>query len=209
MTVANIASLAVSIVSAGIAAAAFLFARLDPKPRIRGQINAVLHSPLNLPDGREITALMLHVTLTNSTMHPVHVMRYRLDIDRGHGREVASRLKRVYSFPSLRRGDQRIVLDENVLIYRPPRPVEYGAPLVGLIVFYIEERDVLATAVKSYQLVVTDVFGHEYQVPYRLAAPSDDGFDSVELFELAGARIEQIDSTPTAGARRPAKRGAH
>lgn len=192
MTISGIASLAVSIISAAVATAAFIVARLDPKPKIKGQINTILHSPLGLPDGREITALMLHVTLTNSTKNPAHVMSYRLEIDRGRGREELPRLKRLYALPALTAGDQRIILDEKVLIYRPPRPVEYGAPLIGMIVFYLEEPGVGEEVIKEYKLVVTDVLGNQHNIGYRRGQSSPDGFDSVELFELAGAKVEQM-----------------
>jgi hypothetical protein len=192
MTFSNIASLVVSVISAVVATAAFIVARLDPKPKIRGQINTILHSPLSLPDGREITALMLHVTLTNSTKNPAHVMSYQLEIDRGRGREQLTRLKRMYALPALTAGDQRIILNQDVLIYRPPRPVEYGAPLVGLIVFYLEEPGVNEEIIKEYELTVTDVLGNRHRIGYRRGQFAADGFDSVELFELAGARIEQL-----------------
>jgi hypothetical protein len=199
MAFSGIASLTVSIISAAVATVAFIVARLDPKPKIKGQVNTILHSPLGLPDGREITALMLHVTLTNSTKNPAHVMSYRLEIDRGRGREELPRLKRLYAFPALTAGDERIILDENVLIYRPPRPVEYGAPLIGVIVFYLEEPGVGEELIKEYKLVVTDVLGNQHNIAYRRGQSPPDGFDSIELFELAGAKVEQVKQPTGAG----------
>jgi hypothetical protein len=120
-------------------------------------------------------------------------MSYRLEIDRGRGREELQRLKRMYTLPALTAGDQQIILDENVLIYRPPRPVEYGAPLIGMIVFYIEEPRVSEDVIKDYKLVVTDVLGNSHNISYQRGQSSPSGFDSVELFELAGAKVEQVN----------------
>ena len=100
----------------------------------------------------------------------------------------------MYALPALTAGDQRIILDQDVLIYRPPRPVEYGAPLVGLIVFYLEEPGVSEEVINEYELTVTDVLGNRHRIGYRRGQLPSEGFDSVELFELAGARIEQLSS---------------
>ena len=104
----------------------------------------------------------------------------------------------MYALPTLTAGDQRIVLNENVLIYRPPRPVEYGAPLIGMIVFYLEEPGVSEEMIKDYKLVVTDVLGNQHNISYQRGQSSPGGFDSVELFELAGAKVEHVKTSATA-----------
>jgi hypothetical protein len=53
MSISEIATLLVSLVSMSVAIAAYVTARHDPRPRIQGSINAVLHAPLELPDGRQ------------------------------------------------------------------------------------------------------------------------------------------------------------
>lgn len=92
-------SLAISVVSVSVAVAAFVIARRDRRPRVRGQINTVFHAPLELPDGSLITAIVLH-TLTNSRKNPTHTFSYNLRIDRGAGHEPLARLKNLWRFPS-------------------------------------------------------------------------------------------------------------
>ena len=79
MTFSNIASLVVSVISAVVATAAFIVARLDPKPKIRGQINTILHSPLSLPDGREITAFDASRNPHEQHQEPEHEQHRRLE----------------------------------------------------------------------------------------------------------------------------------
>jgi hypothetical protein len=40
-------------------------------------------------------------------------------------------------------------------------------------------------------VLVTDVLGNHHNIGYRRGQSLPDGFDSVELFELAGAKIER------------------
>jgi hypothetical protein len=183
-------SLVVSVVSAAVASAAFVVARRDPTPRIRGQINQVVHAPLELPDGSVITAIMLHVTLTNSRKNPTSIISYDLHIDRGRGPEPVTRLRDLRGFPELVLGDRRVHLTDETLIYRPMRPVEYGAAQVGLLVFYVEAEGVLEDHIGTYRLTVTDIFGKRYDVEDRHRTTSTNGgFDAAELFELAGAAV--------------------
>jgi hypothetical protein len=178
-----------------VAIAAYVTARRDPRPRIHGSLNAAFHAPLVLPDKREITAIMLHATLTNARQNPTHLVSYDLEIERGHGPETLSRLRRLEGFPALTSGDRRITLTDDVLLYRPPRPVEYGAAQVGLVVFYLEERAVSEESVTAYRFSVTDVFGQRFAINDRRGAANPGGFDLVELFELAGAVINDLGST--------------
>jgi mannose-6-phosphate isomerase-like protein (cupin superfamily) len=193
MSASEIATLVVSVVSVSVAVAAYFSARHDPRPRIRGSINAVLHAPLALPDGREITAIMLHVTLTNSRQNPTHVVSYDLEIERDVGPARLRRLSRVREFPALQSGDRRIRLTDDVLLYRPPRPVEYGAPLVGVVVFYIEEPDVSEDSITRYRFSVTDIFGQTFDIEDRRGLARPGALDVVELFELAGATVDEGD----------------
>ncbi len=190
MDVSSVTSLVVSVISVSIAVAAFVLARRDPRPKIRGRLNAVLHAPLELSGGRQITAIMVHVTLSNSTKHEAHIVGYDLSVNRGDGDEPLTRLKNMRQLPSLGVGDTRITLNEDILIYRPPRPVEYGTPLNGIVVFYIEEPDVLEEAILRYSLSVTDIFGRVHEIGDYNLPTSRGGFDVVELFEMAGAKIE-------------------
>jgi hypothetical protein len=190
VSASEVAALAVSIVSAVVAVAAYITARQDPRPRIRGSVNAVLHAPLVLPDEREITAVMVHVTLTNARPNPTHLVSYDLDINRGRGLERLPRLRRLEGFPALRAGDRLITLTDDVLLYRPPRPVEYGAAQVGVVVYYVEERGLSEQSISVYRFSVQDVFGQRFEMDDRRDVPNPGGFDVVELFELAGAKVE-------------------
>jgi hypothetical protein len=133
---------------------------------------------------------MLHATLTNGRQNPTHLVSYDLEIERGLGPEMLTRLRRLEGFPKLTTGDRRITLTDDVLLYRPPLPVEYGAPHVGLVVFYLEESAVDEASVTAHRFSVTDVFGQRFPIDDRRGAESPGGFDLVELFELAGAVVE-------------------
>src|SRR5262245_19094749 len=134
-------SLLVSVVSASVAVSAFIVAVRDPRPRIHGHINSVLHSPLELPDSSLITAIMLHVTLTNSRKNPTEIISYDLEVDRGRGWEPLTRLRDLWGFPTLTVGDRSIELADDVLIYKPIRRIEYGDAQVGLLVFWHASPD--------------------------------------------------------------------
>lgn len=194
MSAQEMVTLGVSVVSALVAVAAYITARRDPRPRIQGLVNTVLHAPLVLPDGREITAIMLHATLTNRRQYPAHLVSYDLEVERGGGPEKLKRLRRVQGFPALIAGDQQITLTDDVLLYWPPRPVEYGAPLVGLVVFYIEEPDVTEESVRRYSFSVTDIFGQTFKIEDRPGLGPPGALDKVELFRLAGATVRDIPS---------------
>jgi hypothetical protein len=192
MSASDIATVAVSAVSAIVAIAAYVTARRDPRPRIHGSLNAVFHAPLVLPDEREITAIMVHTTLTNTRPNPTHLVSYDLEIERGRGPEALTRLRRLEGFPALAAGDRKITLTDDVLLYRPLRPVEYGTAHVGLVVFYVEERGVSEASVTDYRFSVTDVFGRRFPIDDRRNAANPGGFDLVELFELAGAKVDDV-----------------
>jgi hypothetical protein len=194
MSALDMATLGVSVVSALVAVAAYITARRDPRPRIQGTVNTVLHAPLALPEGREITAIMLHATVTNARQYPVHLVSYDLEVDRGRGPERLKRLRRVQSFPALTTGDQQITFTNDALLYWPLRPVEYGTPLVGVVVFYIEEPEVTEDSVRRYSFTVTDIFGQTFKIEDRRGLAPPGALDAVELFRLSGATVSDTSS---------------
>lgn len=70
----DLGNLTISLASAVVASLSFLYAWRIDRPRIIGQINTVLYGGLETRDNEgELTAIIVHLTLTNSGRYPVYL----------------------------------------------------------------------------------------------------------------------------------------
>lgn len=198
MNLLDILAVSISVVSVAIALSALVYTWLSNKPRVRGRLNYILPSPLAIAgdsEGSRTTALMAHVTLTNLGRHPVFIQDYQLEIDRGGGYKSIKRLTRITGFPQLKVGQDSIKLKEwrEWLIYYPQKPVEYGSPLSGMLVFFIQEPLAnLEGKITRYRVTAEDVFGRRY----TFEATPEEFIDSgrlVEMFQIGGAEVTTPD----------------
>ena len=200
MNLSEILAITISVVSAVIALSAFIYTWLSNKPRVRGRLNYVLFSPLETEEdsqATETTALVVHITLTNLGRHPVFIEDYQLEIDRGRGYQGIKRLTRIKGFPRFSIGQDSIRVNNwrEWLIYFPLKPVEYGSPLSGMVVFFIKEPHAgLEESINKYRLTAVDAFGKRHTFETTSNAFVDSG-RLVEMFQIAGAEITTRNST--------------
>jgi len=194
MSLSEILAVSISVASVIIALSAFLYTWLSNKPRVRGRLNYVLFATLETGDESQatsITALLVHMTLTNLGRHPVFIDDYQLEIDRDRGYETIKRLTRIRGFPEFSIGQDSVRLHNwrEWLIYFPLKAVEYGSPLSGMAVFYVQEPLVkLKASITKYRLTAVDVFGkrHKFETtPERFV----DSGRLVEMFQIGGAEV--------------------
>ena len=199
MNLSEILVVSISVTSVVIALLAFLYTYLSNKPRVRGRLNYVLVAPLATgddPQATQTTALTCHITLTNLGRHPVFIEDYQLEVDRGGGYESIRRLTRIRGIPNFSIGQDSIRLDDwrEWLIYFPLKPVEYGSPLSGMAIFYVQEpHALLEGSIIKYRLTVVDVFGKRH----RFETTPDEFVDSgrlVEMFQIGGADVTARDN---------------
>lgn len=197
MDLSETLAITISVASAVIALSAFLYTWLSNKPRVRGRLNYVLFSPLETEEEKQgITALVIHITLTNLGRHPVFIEDYQLEIDRGRGYQGIKRLTRIKGFPRFLIGQDSIRVNNwrEWLIYFPSKPVEYGSPLSGMVVFFIKEPlSGLEDSINKYRLTAVDAFGKRHVFESIPKAFVDSG-RLVEMFEIAGAEITAQNS---------------
>ena len=194
MNLSEILIMSVSVTSVIIALSAFLYTWVSNKPRIRGRLNYVLIAPLATgedPEATQTAALVAHITLTNLGRHPVFIEDYQMEIDRSRGYESIKRLTRIQGFPKFKLGQDSISVKDwrEWLIYFPLRAVEYGSPLSGMAIFFIQEPwTILEENIKKYRLTAVDVF----EKRHKFEATPEEFVDSgrlVEMFQIGGAEV--------------------
>ena len=199
MNLSEIIVVSISVTSVVIALLAFLYTWLSNKPRLRGRLNYALVAPLATgddPQATRTTALCAYITLVNLGRNPVFVEDYQLEIDRGGGYESIKRLTRIRGFPEFSIGQDSIRVNNwrEWLIYFPPKAVEYGFPLSGMVVFYVQEpHALLEGSIIKYRLTVVDVFGKRH----KFETTPDEFMDTghlVEMFMIGGADVTTRDN---------------
>ncbi|MFJ6661337.1 hypothetical protein ACIQNG_34080 [Streptomyces sp. NPDC091377] len=187
-----------ALISIGSAFAAWRAVR--PRPKLKGSVTFAWSNGFSsiipdLPSGRIVG---LHILLTNSSVHPVHPLRFELEAKRAEQWIPGTRIQNWQSSPvEIRIGNNDISLDQQHLVDWPPRPIHHGAPMMGFIVHLVpgitseEEID-------AYRVTVTDVFGGQITFDkdaapaHTYSASRTSGFTAVEAFRHAGASVTVI-----------------
>jgi hypothetical protein len=172
--------------------------RLDIPPL--GYEEYVLPSPAATKAGG--TAVLLHVLLTNASPTPVLLLGYKLRVAAEGGWRDTERSDSIASWPRfyLHRGRFAVTLTDKILLSWPPRPVAYGAPLMGFLAFILPGQmtaeDRRRYKITGYELIITDVFGNSTRLRLNstanMARFEFDQFNSDlgDLFRFAGATVE-------------------
>lgn len=117
-----------------------------------------------------LTAVLLHVLLTNASPTPVLLLGYSLRVGTKGGWCEAERSDSTANWPAfyLDRGRFAVTVTDNILLDWPPRPVSYGAPLMGFLAFVLPDQmtaeDRRRYSISGYELSVSDVFGDTKRV---------------------------------------------
>lgn len=159
--------------------------------------------PLQLTEEKAgATAVLLHILLTNASPTPVLLLGYTLRVGTKGGWCEAERSDSTANWPVfyLDRGRFAVNMTDNILLDWPPRPVSYGAPLMGFLAFVLPGQmtaeDRRRYSISGYELTVSDVFGDTKRVRLNstgnMARFESDQIkrDLGDLFRYAGATVK-------------------
>jgi len=190
----NTVVLTISILVAFSGWAKFLYDISTSRPKINGQIFNVLFGEIDDPENKQVklTIFLVYLYLTNKRRNNVHILDYELEVDLGSGFE---KLERVYGVQNVQNwillsGMQQIKIPDftRKLIYSENKPVEYGSPLHGFVLFasrkpqqlYIESVD--NGHIHKYKITIIDAFQKKHVI-----VCSTDKFPNIYLLQdLAG-----------------------
>jgi hypothetical protein len=161
-----------------------LYDLVTSRPKIRGRVFQVIQGQMADPNkkGGTLAAFITYLYLVNKRRNTIHVLDYEMEIKVGRK---WIRLSRVYgiqnitnSFGSSMGGKIDIKNFEKNLIYMKNKPVEYGEPLHGWIVFVGPENLYNNKIIGAFKLTCIDAFQEKHCI---FTKPSD--FASVYLLE--------------------------
>jgi len=159
-----------------------LYDHVTSRPRICGRVFQVILGQMANPAQAEepLAAFVVYLYLVNRRRNTIHVLDYEMEI------RVArkwTRLSRVYGIHNVQNcfasasGPIQIENFEANLIYRKNKPVEYGQPLHGWIVF-VGPESLRNSRIKAFRVTCIDAF----QKKHRLLT-KDKGLASVYLLQ--------------------------
>lgn len=202
-----VASLVISILAAAISliSAYAAWRTVRPRPQIKGKITGAWRIGATFPGGRQGAAFLAHVVLTNASTHPVHLLGYWLEIRVAGKWHKATRISHYSAFtlPELTiAGSYTVRIQPNDLLGWPPKPVHHGAPMMGFLLFVVEDLSNDA-AVLGYRLTVQDVFDNRERLEleesrnrsYQESSwdKTGDSYNIVELFQHAGIEVHPTE----------------
>ncbi|HOX41775.1 MAG TPA: hypothetical protein PK263_06345 [bacterium] len=174
-----------------------LYDYLSSKPKIKGQVFQVMRGqmPLSTISEEKMTAFFTYVYLVNRRKNSIHVLDYELEIKI---KNVWKKLKRVYGIHRIQdphfldpsgKEIQIQNFQEN-LIYRKAKPVEYGTPLHGWVVF-AGNSDLHNADISDFKLTCIDAF----QGRHRIKTKSNQLANLALLQDLADIQIPETART--------------
>ncbi|HEY96934.1 MAG TPA: hypothetical protein G4O16_01985 [Dehalococcoidia bacterium] len=194
----NIAILLLSILVALSGWATLGYQVLTSKPKLIGRVFNVIIGEIAEPEifNGHHTSFLTYLYIINERKNSVHILDYELEIDVGNGFE---RLYRAYGVQNIQNwgflsDKYQISIPDftNKLIYAENRPVEYGTPLHGFVVFTSEhpKSDYVSNMENNkYRLTIIDAFQNKY-----VFTVSPDTFPSLFLLQdLAGINFTPLN----------------
>ncbi|MCM1941110.1 hypothetical protein NC239_23180 [Streptomyces sp. G3] len=159
----ELASLITAIIAAFISvlSAYAAWRATRPKPKLSGVITMGWRQGVNMnitgePSG---DAVGLHLILTNASSHPIHPLRFELEVRAGGRWRTGKRMQNYQAtLPELRFSNYAAAITYEHLIDWPPRAVNHGAPLMGFI-YHMVPGLAETELIDEYRITVTDVFG--------------------------------------------------
>jgi hypothetical protein len=172
---------------------------ITSKPKINGQIfNVIIGQIDNLDNsGEKLTSFLVYLYLTNERKNSVHILDYELEVDTGSGFEKLLRVYGVQNTPNWSFSSETNQIEipdfNKKLIYAENKPVEYGAPLCGFVVFASKNPqnsyiDSLGT--NKYRVTIIDAFQEKHVI-----IASADKFPNLFLLQdLAGIKLMPLEN---------------
>ena len=193
----NTTILTISILVAFSGWAKFLYDILTNKPKISGQIvNVIIGDMANVdnPSGA-LTACIVYIYLTNKRRNSVHILDYELEIDLGSGFE---KLMRMYGVQNVKdwhftSETHKIEIPDfnRKLIYAENKPVEYGSPLHGFVLFASKKPQssyISNLSTNKYKVPIIDAFQNKHKI-----ITSANEFPNLFLLQdLAGIKLTSL-----------------
>ena len=161
------------------------------KPKIKGQIFNVIIGDMPDPNDptRTLTTFNLYLYLTNTRKNTVHILDYELEVDTGDGYEKVERVYGAHKVQnwSFHSETYNIKIPDypKKLITAQAKPVEYGIPLHGFVLFASRKPSKLFKQhIKRFRVTCIDAFGNRHKIV------SSKQFPNLYLLQdLAGIEI--------------------
>jgi hypothetical protein len=179
---------------------AFCYQYFSEKPKIKGKLLNVMRGRMKNPENlsENLTVFTLFVYLTNARKNAVHVRDYILEVDNGNG---FKKMKIIHGNLSGFRfdcadGEIQIPNFEQGVIYRQSKPIEYGVPYYGYLIFGGDLK-YYDSEIKRYRVTCVDVFDNKHTITTK-PDKFRDLFYLQEVFKIKFPNLE-----PNSGLYRP------
>ena len=141
---------------------------LSDRPKIKGKILQVMFGTFPNPEkpSESLTVFTLFLYLTNSRKNVIHISDYILEVETDHKFE---RMKIVRGFDQplhFAYGQSEVQFPDfskGLLIYKQSKPVEFGIPFYGYIIFAGDVKYYKAD-ITRFRITCVDVFDHKHEI---------------------------------------------
>jgi hypothetical protein len=186
----TVLTLIIAIIAAVSGWATVAYQYFSDKPKVRGKILQVMHGSMTNPmkTSEKLATFVLFLYLTNARKNAVHLRNYELEVDVGKGYKKMLMVRGILdstSFTFESESGDIIIPDFNKgLIYRQSKPVEYGVPFYGYLMF-AGDIEYYAQKVRRCKIILTDVFDHKH----KLTTKQEEFVDIFYLQEIFNIRF--------------------
>jgi len=194
----NTTILVISILVAFSGWAKFLYDIFTRNPKIHGRIFNVIVGGMSNPKNQseKYSAFAVYLYLTNERKNTVQILEYELEIECDN---IKRKMERAYGVQTVK--DWRFSSDKHnidipnfneKLIYAYNKPVEYGIPLHGFVLFVSREEKYYLNVQKAdlvkYHVTLIDVLGKKHRI-----VTSQKEFANINLLQdIAGIRLTEL-----------------
>lgn len=145
------------------------------RPKIRGRICIVVVGEMSDPKNQEekLTSFLVYLYLTNLRKYNVHILDYEMEVSTGFCSKY-EKLERIYNAHNVKNYSflsETLVINlgdlSKKLINREKKPVAYGVPLQGFIMFGSKKRSTYFTSridKLKYKVTCIDIFGKKHKI---------------------------------------------
>ena len=171
-----------------------LYDHVSSKPKIRGRVLNMMRAlwPNPVQNGETLAAFIAYLYLVNKRRNLIHILDYMLEARVG---SKWIKLRRVYgihkvknSFDGVFGKNIQVNNFEDNLIYRKNKPVEYGIPLHGWIVF-AGPKYLYSSEIPAFRLTCIDAFRKKHVIVSR-----QEEFENLPLLQdIADFKISDED----------------
>ena len=148
---------------------AFIYKYFSDRPKIKGKILQVMRGTFQNPENpsEKLTSFTLFLYLTNARKNAIHLSDYILEIDTGNGFERMKMIRGItnqtFHFEYGQGGEVQIPDFNKRLIHRQSKPIEFGLPFYGYLMFGGDFKYFKAD-IRRYRITCVDVFDHKHKI---------------------------------------------